>query len=62
MLQPNYQEKKQHKGYRNYYGIPWTIIRPSAVFGPTDMNNRVSQLIVDKALRNETMIFMGKKN
>ena len=53
--------EKATQGLSNYYGIPWTIIRPSAVFGPTDMNNRVSQLIVDKALRNEEIDIYGEE-
>ena len=32
------------KGLCNFYGIPYTIIRPSAVYGPTDMNQRVTQI------------------
>ena len=48
------------KGLCNYFNIPWTIVRPSAVFGPTDMNNRVSQLIIDKAMQKETIDIYGK--
>lgn len=48
------------KGLCEYFDIPWTIIRPSAVFGPTDMNHRVSQLIVDKAMRKESIDIYGK--
>ena len=48
------------KGLCNYFKIPWTIVRPSAVFGPTDMNNRISQLIIDKALQKETINIYGK--
>lgn len=48
------------KGLCGFHNISWTIVRPSAVFGPTDMNNRVSQLIVDKALNNETIEIYGK--
>ena len=33
------------KGLCNYYNIPYTIIRPSAVYGPTDMNQRVQSNI-----------------
>ena len=42
------------KGLSTFYNIPYTIIRPSAVFGPTDMNRRVSQIFIEKA-------FFGKK-
>lgn len=36
-------------------GIEYTIVRPSAVYGPTDINRRVSQLFVEKALRGEPL-------
>ena len=42
------------QGLGRYFDIPFTIIRPSAVYGPTDMNRRVSQIFVEKA-------FMGNK-
>jgi len=32
------------------YGIEYTIIRPSAVYGPTDVNRRVSQIFVENAI------------
>ena len=33
------------------YGIEYTIIRPSAVYGPTDVNRRVSQIFVENAIK-----------
>ena len=48
------------KGLCNFYKIPYTIIRPSAVYGPTDMNNRVSQIFIEKALKGETINVQGK--
>ena len=48
------------KGLSSFYKIPFTIIRPSAVYGPTDMNNRVTQIFIEKALRNETIKIQGK--
>lgn len=42
------------RGLGDFYKIPYTIIRPSAVFGPTDMNRRVSQIFIEKA-------FLGQK-
>lgn len=35
------------------YGIEYTIIRPSAVYGPTDVNRRVSQIFVENALKGK---------
>ena len=48
------------EGLCNFYNIPFTIIRPSAVYGPTDMNQRVSQIFIEKALNNEKIIINGK--
>ena len=48
------------KGLCSFYKIPYTIIRPSAVYGPTDMNNRVSQIFIEKALKGETINVQGK--
>lgn len=39
------------KVYARRYGIPYNIVRPSAVFGPTDNNRRVLQIFVENAFR-----------
>ena len=49
------------KGLCAFYKIPYTIIRPSAVYGPTDMNNRVTQIFVQKALKDQTINIQGKE-
>ena len=41
------------KGLCKFFKIPFSIIRPSAVYGPTDMNNRVSQIFIEKALEGK---------
>ncbi len=43
------------KGLCKFYNIPFTIIRPSAVYGPTDMNNRVSQIFLERAQKGQTI-------
>ena len=48
------------KGLCNFYKIPYTIIRPSAVYGPTDMNQRVTQIFLEKALKGENLKIQGK--
>lgn len=48
------------KGLCNFYKIPYTIIRPSAVYGPTDMNQRVTQIFLEKALKGEQLKIQGK--
>ena len=48
------------KGLCNTHDIPFTIIRPSAVYGPTDMNERVTQYLIIRALHKEELIVHGK--
>ena len=38
------------------YKIPFTIIRPSAVYGPTDVNRRVSQIFIENAMKGKELI------
>ena len=48
------------RGLCKFYNIPFTIIRPSAVYGPTDMNNRVSQIFIERARKGQTIKIQGK--
>lgn len=48
------------RGLSNYYNIPYTIIRPSAVYGPKDMNQRVSQVFINKAIAGFKINIHGK--
>ena len=41
------------KVYSKRYGIPYTIIRPSAVYGEADNNNRVVEKFLNQAINNE---------
>ena len=41
------------EGVCKLHSIPYTIIRPSAVYGPKDMNRRVSQIFVENAIRGK---------
>lgn len=47
------------RGLSKFYNINSSIIRPSAVYGPTDMNRRVSQIFLEKALMGEKIIVHG---
>jgi len=47
------------QGLGRYFDIPITIIRPSAVYGPTDMNRRVSQIFIEKAFMEEKLKVQG---
>jgi len=41
------------------YGIPYSIVRPSAVYGPYDVNRRVSQIFVENALLGKPITLFG---
>ena len=43
------------KGYSKIFDINLNIIRPTAVYGPTDNNKRVIQKFIESALKNETI-------
>jgi len=49
------------QGLGTSYNIPYSIIRPSAVYGPTDMNFRVTQYFIEKALLGEKLVIHGKE-
>ncbi len=48
------------EGVCKLHSIPYTIIRPSAVYGPKDMNRRVSQIFVENAFKGKKIIIQGK--
>ena len=48
------------KGMCEFYKINYNIIRPSAVYGPSDMNRRVSQIFIEKALMGKTINIQGR--
>ena len=48
------------KGVSTNYSIPYTIIRPSAVYGPTDMNERVTQYFLNRTSQSESIQIHGK--
>jgi nucleoside-diphosphate-sugar epimerase len=47
------------KAYHNIFGLPYTIIRPSALYGPTCINRRVSQLFIEAALMGGKLTLEG---
>lgn len=47
------------RAYGRMYGLPWTIVRPSAVYGPTDNNERVLDKFVTNALKGHTLTLRG---
>lgn len=44
------------KAYHKRFGIPYVIIRPSAVYGPTDCNKRVTEIFLTNALEGKELI------
>jgi len=48
------------KTFQKECGIEYTIIRPSAVYGPTDANMRVSQILMDNAMSGSPLILHNK--
>ncbi len=41
------------------YGVKYTIIRPSAVYGPGDVNRRVTQIFLENALGDKGLVVRG---
>jgi len=44
------------KGFARRFGIEFVIIRPSAVYGPTDANRRVTQIFVENSILNRPLV------
>lgn len=47
-------------GLGRLYKIPTTIVIPSAVYGPTDMNRRVAQIFLENAMSGKEIVVNGK--
>lgn len=47
------------RGLARFWGIDAAIVRPSAVYGPTDMNRRVSQIFLEKAMLGQKISVDG---
>lgn len=47
------------RSYHNLMGIGYTMIRPSALYGPRCINNRVTQIFVEKAIKGEKLQIEG---
>lgn len=48
------------KAYHYKFGIPYTIIRPSAVYGHTDCNQRVTEIFLSNALHGKELLLDNK--
>ncbi len=47
------------KAYHNLIDLPYTIIRPSALYGPRCINNRVTQIFIEKSLKGDPITIQG---
>jgi len=47
------------KSFGRLYGIEYSIVRPSAVYGPTDNNRRVLGIFLERALKGEELVVKG---
>src|SRR3989344_5198227 len=45
--------------YRQVFGLPYTIVRPSALYGPRCVSRRVVQVFIESALRGEDIVIEG---
>jgi len=50
------------EAYCRRYNIPYSIVRPSAVYGPTDINRRVSGIFIENAINNKPIILHNGGN
>jgi len=47
------------KVYAKRFGLEYAIIRPSAIYGPTDSNRRITQIFVENALTGKPLQLHG---
>lgn len=45
--------------YGNVFGLPYTIIRPSALYGQRCISRRVGQIFIENAIRGKDLIIQG---
>lgn len=45
--------------YQQVYNLPYTIVRPSAIYGPRCVSRRVSQVFIENALEDRILIVNG---
>jgi len=50
------------KGFCTSFGLNYSIIRPSAAYGPTDVNRRVIQIFLDNAIKNIPIKIKGSSS
>ncbi len=50
------------KGFCESFSLKYSIIRPSAVYGPTDVNRRVVQIFMENAFRGKKIVLNGPQS
>jgi len=45
--------------YNQVFGLPYTIVRPSALYGPRCVSRRVGQIFIENALQNSEVVIHG---
>jgi len=46
-------------GYQQVFDLPYTIVRPSALYGPRCISRRVSQVFIESAFQGEPLVVQG---
>ena len=57
-----YAAEKIIKSYNQVFDLPYTIIRPSALYGERCISRRVGQIFIENALTNREIIINGDGN
>ena len=50
------------KSYSNIFQFPYTIIRPSALYGERCVSRRVGQIFIENAIQNKPITLQGSKS
>ncbi len=50
------------KSYSHVFNFPYTIVRPSALYGERCVSRRVSQIFIENALNNKKIVINGNGN
>ena len=43
-------------GYNQVFDLPYTIVRPSALYGPRCISRRVIQIFIENAMKNKDIL------
>lgn len=54
-----YGAEKLVIGYHQVFDVPYTIVRPSALYGPRCVSRRVGQVFIENALRGRSLTVTG---